>query len=297
MNARASFVSGLVCIMAINARATAQQIPPVPGLPTVRSIELVRTLYSAAAYEDALAAMPPIDGEAVGTDFEQYRALCLLALGREPEAVAAVERLVRDHPMFLPPASDTSPRLQSIFAGARSKLVPDIAKRMYAEAKAAYESKDRTGAHAAFQRTMDLIDSLPDAQKASLSDLRLLAGEFLGLTAARPAPLADPPSTPEKAPVKSEPTGPYVPPVAIREKLPTWNPPDSTARRTEYVGVMRILIGADGRVTSASLVKGSHPAYDVIALNAAKHWLYRPATRGGLPVAAQKELQVRLVPR
>lgn len=295
--ARLTVMVGLLCLGVVTAPAAAQDIARVPNLAGVQDIERVRTLYVAAAYEEALAAMPLVEGEASRPDFEQYRALCLLALGREKEAVATVERLVRDNPLFLPPAGDTSPRMQSIFAGVRSKLVPDMARRSYAEAKAAYGSMDRAGAHAAFQRTLDLIESLPDAEEAALSDLRLLAGEFLELSAARPAPPADLTSPPGYAPAKVVPTGEFVPAAAVREQLPQWNPPDGAARRREYTGLLRILIGDDGRVRSATMVKSSHPAYDVATLNAAKQWLYKPATRGGVPVGSQKDIQVRLVPQ
>lgn len=196
--------------------------------------------------------------------------------------------------MFLPPARDTSPRMQTIFASVRSRLVPGLAKRAYGEAKAAYESKDREAAHAAFQRTLELIDSLADADRAPLSDLRLLAGEFLELSAERPA--AGPASPPDAAPARLEPPVEYMPPVAVREQLPVWIPPDRLARQSEYVGLLRILIGADGRVSSATIVKGSHPSYDVAAVTSAKQWLYKPATRGGQPVPSTKEIQVRLVP-
>src|SRR5215208_5143965 len=119
------FAIALFVLVCASVPAAAQQISPVTD------IERVRTLYVAAAYAEALAAIPASDGEPAQTDLEQYRALCLLALGREPEAVSAVERLVRDHPTFVPPASETTPRMVSIFASARSKVVPDIAKRTY----------------------------------------------------------------------------------------------------------------------------------------------------------------------
>jgi protein TonB len=79
--------------------------------------------------------------------------------------------------------------------------------------------------------------------------------------------------------------------------MPPWNPPDGTAMRTEYAGLLRIMIGADGLVESATIVKSSHPAYDAAAVRAAQGWTYRPATRNGQPVAAQKDIQVRLLPR
>ena len=60
---------------------------------------------------------------------------------------------------------------------------------------------------------------------------------------------------------------------------------------------MRVVISEDGRVESAIILKASHPSYDLAVLNATKQWLYKPATRGGRPVPAQKELQIRLMPQ
>ena len=289
----------LLLVTAFSPLAAAQQIPAVPQLASAIDIDRVRALYGAAAYEEALAAMPAVNGESVGTDLEQYRALCLLALGREKEAVATVERLVRDNPMYVPSASDTSPRMQSIFTSARSKLVPQIAKQAYAEAKGAYEAKNRDAAHAAFKRTIELIESLPDAEKALLADLRLLAGEFLTLSAPPPAPAPPPPPAPTSTASNrsGKPEAEFVGPVAVREQLPAWVPPNSAAARTEYIGLLRIQIAADGRVTTAEIVRGSHPAYDIAAVTAAKRWLYKPATRGGQPVPSSKEIQVRLIPQ
>jgi TonB family protein len=264
-----------------------------------RNIDRVRMLYVSAAYEEALAAMPPVGGGAVRTDLEQYRALCLLALGREQEAVATVERLVNDNPLFVPPAAETSPRMQSMFVAARSKVVPLLAQRQYAAAKTAYGANDPIAARAGFRRTLDLIGSLPDPDKAAkLADLRLLATEFLDLSAARSVPSPD--LTPPTAGAVSTPdprAQNVTLPIVIREHLPAWNPPNGEAKRTTYVGVLRVFVGADGRVERATIVKPSHPTYDAAALRAARQWTYRPATRGGTPVPAQRDIQVRLVPR
>ena len=72
---------------------------------------------------------------------------------------------------------------------------------------------------------------------------------------------------------------------------------DAHTRITTFEGLLRLQIGQDGRVTTAEIVRPSHPAYDVAVLQAAKKWLYKPATRGGQPVPSQKEIRVRLVPR
>jgi TonB family protein len=266
----------------------------VPAAARNQDLERVRALYGSAAYEEALAAMPPVSGAPASTDLEQYRALCLLALGREAEAIAAVERLVRDHPTFVPPAGDTSPRLQSMFDGVRSTLVPELARQAYLDSRTAFEAKNGPAARAGFQRTLDLIESLPETGRTALADLRLLAAEFLDLLVERTA--TAPPAVPD-LPVQSPPKEAFSPPVALTEAMPPWNPPDGTAMRTEYAGLLRIMIGADGLVESATIVRSSHPVYDAAAVRAARGWTYWPATRNGQPVAAQKDIQVRLLPR
>lgn len=293
-----SIVLSSVLLFGAPAFAQAQgpvQASAVNDATEAPDLERIRALYAAASYEEALAAMPAeVNGDAI-TEVEQYRALCLLALGREGDAVAAIERLVKSHPTYVPPASDTSPRMRTMFADARSKLVPDLARQKYADAKKAFEAKDGDAAQAGFRRTLELIDSLPATHRASLADLRLLASGFLDLSAARPAPEPAPPPVQN---IADKPAGgEYVPPIAVREQLPVWNPPDSRAMATEYIGMLRILIGEDGRVRTATMVESAHPLYDAAAVRAAKTWIYKPATRGGQPVVSQKDIQVRLLPR
>jgi TonB family protein len=276
----------------------------VAGRADAQTIDRVRELYIAAAYEEALAAIPPAAAgpNAPGrTEIEQYRALCLLALGRDDEAIAVVERLVRSHPTFTPPP-DSSPRVRVVFENARTRLVPDLARETYAAAKAAFDAEDATAARSGFTRTLELIDSLPETQRAQLSDLRLVASGFLDLSGAKieatgmlPAGVGQPSEKPEP---ELPPVGAlYTPPVAVREVLPVWVPPDSIALHTEYTGLVEIEIGADGRVLEIRVVKPSHPVYDAAVIRAARQWTYKPATRNGQPVASLKNIQLRLVPR
>jgi len=258
-----------------------------------QDVERIRTLYVAAAYEEALAAIPPSAPSAMRLEVEQYRALCLLALGRDGEAVTVVEAIVGEHPAYTPSSSEFSPRIRALFAEARVRLVPSIARQAYADGKAAFEAGRHTAARDAFSRVMATIDSLPQETRGELADLRLLANGFLDLATARIAPAPPPLPLPEVPTLATA----YEAPIAIEERLPPWNPPDAASRRTEYVGVLRIQIGADGQVASVEVVKASHPAYDVAAVRAAQAWTYRPATRNGDPVPAAKEIQIRLVPQ
>jgi TonB family protein len=262
-----------------------------------QDLDRVRALYVAAAYEDALAAMPSEASFTVGAEIEQYRALCLLALGREDDARATIERLVKAHPTFVPSAVEVSPSMRALFTSVRSGLMPGIAKQVYIDAKAAYESKNRDVARAGFQRTLDLIASLPEEDRAALADLRLLAGEFHELSAPRPAAPVEPSVPAAKSPGEAAAPAPFVPAVVVSQELPAWSPPDAVSRSNEYTGLLRVHIGADGGVTSVAVVEASHPAYDAAVLRAAKSWAYRPATRGGKPVASEHDIEIRLRPR
>ena len=262
-----------------------------------QDMERVKALYVAAAYEEALAAMPAGLSPTAGTELEQYRALCLLALGRENDARVTIERLVKAHPSFVPPADEVSPRLRTLFTNVRTALMPAIARQVYVDAKAAYEAKDRASALAGFKRTLDLIDSVPAEGRAPLVDLRLLAEEFHELSAARPVAAATPPSAPTPPSAGAPAADAFVPAVAVQQELPPWNPLDSVSRRTEYVGLLQVQIGADGRVTLARMLKATHPAYDVAILREARRWVYKPATRGGQPVASEREIEIKLRPQ
>ena len=78
------------------------------------TLAAARELYASAAYEDALAVLnklPDTNRPDETRVVEQYRALCLLALGRTGEAERAIEAVVNGDPSYRP-ASDVSPRVR-----------------------------------------------------------------------------------------------------------------------------------------------------------------------------------------
>src|SRR5262245_14409537 len=99
------------------------------------SLSAARDLYAAAEYENALAALDRLrmggvkadDGRAV----EQYRAFCLLALGKSSEAAQAIEAVVSADPSYFPSNSDVSPRVRAAFSDVRRRLLPDVAQQKY----------------------------------------------------------------------------------------------------------------------------------------------------------------------
>src|SRR5687767_7658265 len=83
------------------------------------SLATARELYAAAAYEDALLMLNRLRAtDAPAADrrgIEQYRAFCLLALGRTSDAERAIEAVVSAEPTYQPSDADMSPRLRTAF--------------------------------------------------------------------------------------------------------------------------------------------------------------------------------------
>ena len=88
-------------LVALAAGATARAAAQTADNP----LSDAKRAYEAAAYEDALRLLEPLDSP----DARQYVALCLMALGRTDEAARAVEAMVTAEPLFaLLSAAETS---------------------------------------------------------------------------------------------------------------------------------------------------------------------------------------------
>ena len=250
-----------------------------------------KTQYEEAAYEDALTTLTKASAStpADRVQLEQYRALCLIALGRVPEAERAVAALVEADPTYVPPSSVASPRVLAMVAAIRRKELPGVTRRVLDSGRAAYEAKNILQAQRQFDLLLKLLDDPAMEGRPEREDLRAVAKGFSTLLVAPPAaPRPAPPSEPERtaapSPSPSAPpaaASPFVPAVVIQETLPIWTPPNPSIARNEYNGAVKVRIGADGRVKAASIDRPSHPAYDAVLLNTARSWLYKPATQNG----------------
>src|SRR5262245_24062408 len=87
------------------------------------SLSTARDLYAGAAYEDALQLLNRLRTAAERSDdaraIEQYRAFCLLALGRSGDAEKAIEAVVSAEPSYQPSEADVSPRVRAAFTDVR----------------------------------------------------------------------------------------------------------------------------------------------------------------------------------
>jgi hypothetical protein len=277
------------------------------------SLSAARDLYASAAYEDALAMLSRLNTAALrsedGRVADQYRALCLLALGKTTEASQAIEAVVAADPAYHPSEGDVSPRVRAVFSDVRRRLLPGLVQQKYAFAKTAYDRKDYKTAVVNFGQVLQLFDDpdlSPAAGKPPLSDLRVLADGFhqLSLQAMAPPPAPDPPpvaavakpvapAAPDPPKIYSSADTGVVPPVAIRQELP----PFAGAIDRPITGALEVLIDETGRVTSATMRGPVLPSYDRMAIAAAQTWRYRPATLNGVPVKFRKFIQVSVTPR
>src|SRR5438034_1359391 len=122
------------------------------------SLVAARDLYSTAAYTEALAMLDGLHPSDRRPDdsriIEQYRAFCLLALGRTAEAQHAVEAAVAAAPSYHLSNTDASPRVLSMFRDVRRQVLPAIVQQKYTEARAAFDRKDFGSAQAGFTQVL-----------------------------------------------------------------------------------------------------------------------------------------------
>ena len=92
---------------------TAIVVTPASGAD---SLDKARELYAAASYEDALAMLNVVDGASQTRAERQtmglYRVLCLVALGRTPEAHAAIDAVIAQDPFQRPVLDDLPPKMR-----------------------------------------------------------------------------------------------------------------------------------------------------------------------------------------
>jgi TonB family protein len=268
-------------------------------------------MYSAAAYDDALTALNILrkaDGDHQEI-VEQYRAFCLMALGRTAEATSAIEAAVAASPFSQPLDADVSPRLRSAFREVRQRVLPGIIERQYADARVAFDRKDKT-APERFKQVIALIgdaDLQSVANQPPLSVMRGMAKDFLVLSTPQ-APVAPPLLPRREPPNANRPPAPPPPRDASRIYGPedfTVVPPSvirqSFAAMAEVFalrpGTVEIVVDETGTVTAATTRAAVNSVYDRLALATAKTWRYRPAMLDGAAVKYRFAIQLQLQQR
>lgn len=266
-----------------------------------------RDLYETAAYEEALQILDDSNAEQTGASVNEqqaageYRALCLMALDRQPEAARAVERIVRANPWYRRTEDEAPPRFVAMVDQVRSAVLPPLVRQWYSTGKIAVDEKRYEEAIATLTRVLQIVDdpTLEDTTVKALGDVIPLAAKFL--EASRQAvdlrrrsdqQRAAPTTSPEKQIYTIDDAG-VIPPVAVQQKLPDPLPFGRTLP-SAFEGELELIIGPTGTVRSATVTRPIHPEYDRMLLKAAQKWTYRPATRGGRPVSYRRVITIQL---
>lgn len=275
------------------------------------SLIAARQLYAAAEYNSALMMLNGLLAGSPSADerqaLELYRVLCLVAVGNTAEADRAIETMIVRDPLYRPGTEDVPPRLRAAFSDTRKRLLPSIIQQAYLMAKSAFDQQNLTAAAEGFKQVLNGLsdpDIAPLVEQPPLSDLRVLAAGFHDLSSKATA-LATPPSSVVPAPspvpeprarivtrIYSDGDPGVVPPVVVRQTMP----PFPGKVLLAGVAVIEVLIGETGTVESVVMAPPLNPAYDRLALAAAKAWQYRPATVNGEPVKFKRRVQISLVP-
>jgi TonB family protein len=270
---------GIVGTIGLSSPAAAQE-----------PLKRAKALYDAAAYEDALTVLTPVDMP----EAQQYKALCLLALGRAQDAAGAVEKLVAAQPMFEPSAQDVPPRFVTLVSDTKRKLLPSLARRTFNEGREEFRNGSREEALVRFNLVMTLTSDPSFKQSADAEDLRTLAAGFIDLAKATAPPSAPAPAVAASAPEPSRSLDPpeIVQPIVVKQFIPPV--PAEVGTQGGPVLSVRVVIGTNGKVTDASIQQPSHPLYDRLVLQAARDWTYQPAKMNGRPVTSEKVVTVQL---
>jgi hypothetical protein len=276
------------------------------GVQAQETVAAARDLYTAANYEDALVVLGRLDSPGSQPSdrmaINQYRAFCLLALGRMLEAERAIEAVLTVDLLYRPSDAAMSPRLRSAFAGVRQRILPAIVQQEYARAKTAFERGDHPSAIAQFDRVLQALAD-PDMGLAGgnspLADLRTLAAGFRELSIKAAAPPPEPPAPavavapPPALKAIYDGTEPGLSlPITVRQTLPSFAG-DMSARRD---GILELVINEIGDVESAVMRSPVNPRYDTTVVGAARGWKYSPATMNGTPVKFRKVIKISIKP-
>jgi len=277
--------------------------------PTVSlsDLDAVKSLYTAAAYEDTLQRVGKVEPGDLTVYLEQYRALSLLALGRGPEAERAFEHMVRLDPRYHIPETDVSPRVATLFKAVRQRVLPSVARDLYEQGKSSFDRKQFVEASEQLKNLLAVVNDSDVEGRTDFDDLKLLADGFIRLSelelalAARATPPpdakpADAAAAPSRAKVYSAADTSVRPPTEIERRMPPWTPSSLMARNVEYTGIIEVIVGESGAVESAGMSRPAFPPYDQTLLVAAKNWKFKPATQDGRPVKYRLSYSIVLAP-
>ena len=301
------------------------------GLTAQDTISVAKDLYASAAYEEALSTLSRMDGGSTAPEIarqvDEYRAFCLYALGRTREAESIAESMVRKQPLAGLDA-DASPRLETMFASVRKRLLPSLIRERFRTARSALDQKNFGAAEPPLSEARLMI---VEAEKLGvndegLADLGVLVGGFLQLIrsaaeqrtsaqpalaaasmaagpAAAPRPVAPAPSAAARPAASTAPAAEgggriyavddegVSPPVVLQQRMPAMTlEMKQITKALHSTGMIDVVIDEAGNVVDATIRQSLNSSFDALIVRSARRWKYRPAMKDGVPVRYVKTL-------
>jgi hypothetical protein len=164
--------AGACCLVGFVLASTSITSGQVPD-----TLMKAKALYADASYDEALAVLKSSDA----AEAHQYRALCLIALGRTQEAERALEALVNVAPTYAISDADLPPRIVALYTQTRRRIIPSVVKRMLTEARADFQAKNMGAARDKFEKLLTLTQDPVMAGNAEAVDLQLLAASYIDI--------------------------------------------------------------------------------------------------------------------
>jgi hypothetical protein len=276
-----------------------------PPLSAQEPLVAARDLYASADYEAALRLLDGLNRDryapAERQTIEFYRALCLLAVERREDAELSIAKIITVDPLYRP-TDDITPRMRTVISDAKRRILPGLIKEHYQEARSAFDRKDFDVAASRFKQVIDVLKAPEikvEAAQPPLSDLGTLAAGFYDLSV-KSVPPPPPLVAKEVESVSFKPTQPtiyeggepgVVPPIVRRQEMPRF---PQAVRRGGYKGIIEIVVDEIGTVEAAAIIAQTVEQYDRMLLEAARNWLYVPASRDGKPVKFRRRIQINI---
>jgi TonB family protein len=268
-------------------------------------LRTARDLYASAAYDEALAELTRVGSSAATPtmvrETDAYRAFCLVALGRAAEAQEVAESLVRSDPsLSIDQFPDASPRIATMFAAVRRRVLPQLIKDEYriARARAIDDPADAKSRLLHVRELLGVAEQIGVLDE-TLADMRMLVDGFLELArAAEPNnPPAAPPAGDAGSPPAAAAASPPAPllstaadagvtaPTAVYQPQPNVPPALlDLVRRLHRPATIDVVINERGTVDDVTVTKSVSAAYDALIVATARTWRYKPALKDGVPV-------------
>lgn len=173
--------AGACCLVGFVLAGTSITSGQVPD-----TLMTAKALYADASYDEALTVLKNSDA----AEAHQYRALCLIALGRTQEAERALEALINVAPTYAIDDADLPPRMVTMYTQTRRRIIPSVVKRMFTDARADFQAKNMAGARDKFEQVMTLTQDPAMANSAEAVDLQLLVASYIDIVKnSAPAPV------------------------------------------------------------------------------------------------------------